>query len=109
MSWGAEQKAGGGMEAGLYFRRLIAVFLDRSNASSLASPASRRHDEKLMSSCSGWMPQMVTSCGISRAAATRASAPWPSLLFSTLWQRGTGASTGAEQEAIVGLAGGEGT
>ena len=63
---------------------LTLWFLDKSNASSFASAASRLPDEKLMSVCSGWMPQRVMICGISEATDRMASAPSPSELLSTL-------------------------
>ena len=63
---------------------LTLWFLDKSNASSFASAASRLPDEKLMSVCSGWMPQRVMICGISEATDRMASAPSPSELLSRL-------------------------
>ena len=44
---------------------LTVRFFDKSNASSFASAASRLRFCKLMSVCSGWMPQRVMICGIS--------------------------------------------
>ena len=67
---------------------LTLWFLDKSNASSFASAASRSRCEKSMSVCSGWMPQRVMICGISEATDRMASAPLPSLLLSRLrWGR----------------------
>ena len=63
---------------------LTLWFLDKSNASSFASAASRLRCEKLMSVCSGWMPQSVMICGISKAEDTIASAPLPSKFSSRL-------------------------
>ena len=63
---------------------LTLWFLDKSNASSFASAASRPQSEKSMSVCSGWMPQRVMICGISEATDRMASAPSPSELLSTL-------------------------
>ena len=63
---------------------LTLWFLDKSNASSFASAASRHRFEKSMSVCSGWMPQSVMICGISKAEDTIASAPSPSELLSRL-------------------------
>ena len=54
---------------------LTLWFLDKSNASSFASAASRLRCEKSMSVCSGWMPQRVMICGISDATDRMASAP----------------------------------
>ena len=63
---------------------LTLWFLDKSNASSFASIASRSRCEKSMSICSGWMPQRVMICGISEATDRMASAPSPSELLSRL-------------------------
>ena len=63
---------------------LTLWFLDKSNASSFASAASRWRNEKSMSVCSGWMPQRVMICGISVAKDSMASAPSPSELLSRL-------------------------
>ena len=63
---------------------LTLWFLDKSNASSLASAASRPRCEKSMSVCSGWMPQREVICGISEATDRMASAPSPSELLSRL-------------------------
>ena len=63
---------------------LTVWFLDKSNASSFASAASRRRDEKSMSVCSGWMPQREMICGISETIDRMASTPSPSELLSSL-------------------------
>ena len=67
---------------------LTAWFLDKSNASSFASAASRPRFGKSMSVCSGWMPQREMICGISETIDRMASAPSPSELLSRLrWRR----------------------
>ena len=64
---------------------LTLWFLDKSNASSFASAASRPQCEKSMLVCLGWMPQRVMICGISVEATHRmTSAPLPSELLSRL-------------------------
>ena len=63
---------------------LTLWFLDKSNASSLASAASWPRCEKSMSVCSGWMPQREVICGISEATDVMAMAPSPSELLSRL-------------------------
>ena len=63
---------------------LTLWFLDKSNASSFASAASREHCEKSMFVCSGWMPQRVMICGISERTDRMTSAPSPSELLSRL-------------------------
>ena len=66
---------------------LTLWFLDKSNASSFTSAASKqdeKRDEKLVPVCSGWMPQRVMICGISEATDRMASAPSPSEFLSRL-------------------------
>ena len=67
---------------------LTLWFLDKSNASSFTSAASKQYDkkrdEKLVPVCSGWMPQRVMICGISEATDRMASAPSPSEFLSRL-------------------------
>ena len=67
-----------------YLSVLTVWFLDKSSASSFASAASRPRFEKLMSVCSGWMPQRVMICGISETTDRMASAPSPSEFPSRL-------------------------
>ena len=63
---------------------LTLWFLDKSNASSFASAASRPQSEKSMSVCSGWRPQRVMIWGISETTDRMASTPLPSELLSRL-------------------------
>ena len=63
---------------------LTAWFLDKSNASSFASAASRSRHEKSMSVCSGRMPQREMICGISETIDRMASTLSPSELLSRL-------------------------
>ena len=63
---------------------LTVWFLDKSNASSFASAASRPRREKSMSVCSGWRPQRVMIWGISETTDRMASTPLPSELLSRL-------------------------
>ena len=63
---------------------LTAWFLDKSNASSFASAASRPRFGKSMSVCSGWVQQRLMICGISETINRNASAPSPSELLSRL-------------------------
>ena len=64
---------------------LTVRFFDKSNASSFASAASRLRFCKLMSVCSGWMPQRVMICGISETVDNMTSTLSPSELLSRLW------------------------
>ena len=81
---GADTKANTLYGRSAHLTVLTLWFLDKSNASSFASAASRLRCEKLMSVCSGWMPQRVMICGIPAAADRMASAPSPSELLSRL-------------------------
>ena len=81
---------------------LTLWFLDKSNASSFASAASRRRCEKLMSVCSGWMPQREVICGISETIDKMASTPSPSELLSRLrWGKSRDADTQKQTQGLV--------
>ena len=81
-SWHERERYG----AAAYLSVLTVWFLelDKSNASSFASTAVRPRFEKLMSVCSGRMPQREVICGISATTDRMASAPSPSEFLSRL-------------------------